>query len=199
MKKNALLFSLAVSAALVSAGNAEDINAIFKKVNDLITAQNYSKALDELKWASKEIEKLNGEKIKTFFPDSVAGFTGDKANANSALGISNIERNYKGANGTLKLSLTNMGAAAGAGFGGLAQLGQMAAMFGGAGNGIETLRVQGRTANLDTTGTNPKLTVYLDSGSILQLDASGKTSAEEIKAFAEALKIEELDKYLKGA
>lgn len=197
MKKNPFLVALAATFVFAQGVYAEDINAIFKKVNDLVTAQNYSKALEELKWASKEIEKMNGEKIKTFFPDTAAGFTGDKANASSALGFSNIEKNYKGANGTVKLTLTNMGSN-GSPLGGLAQLGQMAAMFGGT-NGIETFRIQGRTANLDTTSSEPKLTVYLESGSILQFDASGKTSADELKAMAEALKLDELDKYLKGA
>lgn len=184
--------------SLATSAYAEDVNAIFKKVNDLISAQNYSKALDELKWASKEIEKLHAEKLKTFLPDSVAGFTGDKVQAANALGITSIERNYRQGGSSVKISLTNMGGAAGgAGMGGLAQLGQMAAMFGGT-SGIDTFRIQGRTATLENRDQGGDLTVYLDSGSVLKLESSTGVKGDTLKGIAEALKLDDLDKYLKG-
>ncbi len=198
MKKSALVLGILISGILCGSAIAEDVNVIFKKVNDLVAAQNYSKALEELKWASKEIEKMHSKKLELFFPDSLAGYTGDKINASSALGISNLERNYKGPNGTVKLALTNLGSAGGGGFAGLAQLGQMAALMGG-GTGMESFRIQGRTAMLDTTGSAPKLNITLDSGSMLTFDPEGSNvKADELKAMAEALKLDDLDKYLKG-
>lgn len=194
--KKLLGLSLIVAMMAVNFAAAEDINAIFKKVNDLIASQNYSKALEELKWASKEIETLHSKKLEAFLPDQLAGYNGEKVSSGSAIGITNIERSYKGADGSVKVSLTNMGGAA-AGLGGLAQLGQMAAIFGGS-NGMESFRVQGRTAQLDTTGVNPSLTVYLESGSMLQFAGNGKVKGELLKTMAEAMKLDDLDNYLKG-
>lgn len=196
MKKSAVALGILLSGLLAGSAVAEDINVIFKKVNDLITAQNYSKALEELKWASKEIEKMHTKKLEQFFPETIAGFTGEKINASSAMGISNLERSYKGPNGRVKVALTNLGGAGG-GLAGLAQLGQMAALMGG--TGMESFRIQGRTAMLDTTGSEPKLNITLDSGSMLSFDPEGTSiKADDLKAMAEAMKLDDLDKYLKG-
>lgn len=197
MKKRDALIVLACMF-FASVVHAEDINSIFKKVNDLVSAQNYAKALDELKWASKEIEKLHAEKLKTFLPDQLAGYAGDKIQSANALGITSIERTYRQTDSSVKISLTNIGGAGSAGgMGGLAQLGQMAAMFGGA-SGIDTFRIQGRTATLENRDNGGDLTIYLESGSVLKLESQSATKTESLKAMAEALKLDDLDKYLKG-
>jgi hypothetical protein len=177
---------------------AEELDPIFTKVKTLVSSGDYSKALEELKWASKEIEKLNAKKIETFFPDSLNGFTGSKINTGGALGMTNIERTYMKGKDGFQIALTNLGSAAGGALGGLAQLGSMAAMFGGQ-NGIESVRINGRTAQLDSTGSEPKLTLFLDGGSMLNVEGKGAVKTEDLKAAIEAMKIDDLEKYLKGA
>ena len=78
---------------------AEDLNEIFSRVNQLIEQKNYQKALNELGWAKKEIEKMNGQKLQEFFPNQLGEFSGDKFQTNSALGFTNVERTYKSATG----------------------------------------------------------------------------------------------------
>jgi hypothetical protein len=180
------------------AAQAEDINAIFKKVNDLVAAKNYPKALEELGWAQKEIEKLNSQQLQNFFPDEISGFKGKKAEVNSALGITNIEREYTKDSLRLKMTLTGGSAGSGnQGLGGLAAFGRMAAMMGG-GQGQDTFRIGGRTASLESRDDGGQLTIFLDSGAMVNLELSNASDSAMLKTIAEALDINKMDNYLKG-
>jgi len=200
--KKILKLALALSLGFSPCLKAEELKDIFGRVQQMVEAKNYTKALDELGWAKKEIEKLNTAQLKTFFPDTLNGYSGDKFEANSILGISNVERTYKkeGA-GEIKVSLTGgSGGAAQGGFGGLAALGGMAAMMGGQ-EGSDTFRIDGRTATLSLPqgSSNGELTVFLNSGSILKVEMFQKANGDTLKAMAQALKLNDLDNYLKGA
>ncbi len=201
MKKIAAL-ALALSVLAAPCLQAEELKDIFARVQQMVEAKNYTKALDEIGWAKKEIEKMNTAQLKNFFPDSLNGYTGDKFEANNILGISNVERTYKkDGSGEVKISLTGgSGGAAQGGFGGLAALGSMAAMMGGQ-EGSDTFRIDGRTATLNLTpgSSNGELTVFLNSGSILKVEMSQKANGDTLKAMAQALKLNDLDNYLKGA
>ncbi len=185
---------LAVAVVFNNIAVAEDINEIFKKVNQFIEKENYSKAIEELAWANKELEKLHNKKLATLLPDEIEGYQGQKIEQQSAIGISSISRKYKKDGDQIELNI------AGGGKGGMAGIGKMAAMFGGNQPGVETFRLDGLTANLNTSSRRPELTVFLESGSILSLKKrkKGEDPEETLKSFAKALKIGELDKYLKG-
>ena len=199
----ARFFTLFATVLLVSSNAvlAEDLSAVLGRVNQFVAAGNYPKALDELAWARTEIEKLQAGKVKTFFPDTLAGFTGQKESTSNALGFSNFERVYKKDSSAVKISLTGGSSAGGnAGFGNLAALGRMAAMMGQQ-PGQETVRISGRTATLTGTdgGSNPELTIFLDSGSLLKLESEESANGEILKSLAEALKIDDLDAFLRGS
>lgn len=180
---------------------AEDLNQIFKKVNELIASKNYPKALEELGWAKKEIEKQHLNQLRSYLPDELAGFSGQKFESNSALGFTAIERTYQksGDPAQIKVSLSGGSGGTEAAFGNLAALGKMAAMMGGEG-GQETIRVAGRTATLkaDEGSNSAELTVFLDSGSVLKFEMDNGSKVETLKSLAEAVKINDLDTYLKG-
>ena len=179
---------------------AEDIDALFKKVDEYIEKKNFPKALEELSWARKEIEKMHQTRLKDFLPEELAGAKGHKFKTASALGMNSLERKYT-MDGTksVKVMLTGgSGAGANNPMGGLAGLGKMAAMMQGNTGEAETFRISGRTASLATTRNNPELTVFLDSGSILKLEGQNGADADTLKKMAEAVKIDDLDNYLKG-
>lgn len=194
--KRILIAALALSLFLPAVSQAEDINEIFKKVNEYVESKNYTKALEELNWAKKEIEKLRNEGIKTYFPDQVEGLTGQKFDVSSALGMTNLERRYAGGSTSVVVSLVG-GGKTGA-FGGLAGLGKMAAMM-QQGQGIDSFRIDGLTASLDESGTNPELSVFLDSGSILKIEGTRGADGEKLKSIAKEIDLGGLDTYLKGA
>lgn len=193
-----------VLLALVVFGStavAEDLDAIFKRVNELVEDKNYTKALEELSWARKEIEKMNMTKVEQFFPDELAGFKGDKFESQAALGFSAMERNYRkdGTSTQVKASLVGgMGGTGMEGLGGLAGMGRMAAMMGG---GPNTVRIAGRTATMesDEDAKSADLTLFLDSGSILRFEMSGDSDTAALKKMAEEIKIDELESYLRGS
>ena len=200
MKRLLLVAAVLSSFALAQFAAAEDINEIFKKVNDLVAAKNYSKALDELSWAKKEIERLHMTQLQSFLPETVGEFKGGKAKQESALGFTTLERPYTRADGTqIKVSLTGGSAGgAGEGLGGLMAMGKMAAMMDPSGQG--TVRISGRTAMLqnDEEAKTGELSIFLDSGGILKLEMENNGKADVLKSFAETLKISDLDAYLKG-
>lgn len=202
MRKTILALALATPFAFAQLCNAEELDAIFKRVNEMVTAKNYSKALDELSWAKKEIEKLHTVQLQTFLPEKLGGYTGEKVQSNSALGFMEMSRVYKKAGDEASVVVALTGGAAGsggAGLGGLAALGQMAAMMGQQ-QGQDTVRVAGRTAQLQVDEDNKRaeLVVFLNSGSLLKLEMQNAAKGDILKSMAEELKINDLDNYLKG-
>lgn len=184
-----LLFILLIS----SLSFAEDINKIFSKVNEYVAEKQYSKALKELSWAEKELQKLHSTKLQEFLPETLAGFSGGKPETNSAMGFMSIERTYTKEGSKVKASILG---GSGAVTSGLASLGAMAAAFGTMDPSVETLRIDGKTATLRKDGTTPELTVSLDGGTMVKFE--GIKGESDLKAIAEAFKFSELEKYLKG-
>jgi hypothetical protein len=175
---------------------AEDLKTILDKVMVLEKEGNYQKALDELGWAKKELEKKNSEQLVKLFPDELGGLKGEKAEVNSALGFTNIERNYSNDTTEVKVSITGTGGAAG-GLGGLAAFGQMAAMM-GAQSGQDVFRIDGMTASMEGEGSNSKLSVFLSGGSILIFDMVRGKDASILKKMAETIGVSKIDNKLKG-
>lgn len=187
---------VAVFAALALPAHAEDLDQIFKKVNEYVAAKNYPKAIEELGWAQKEIEKMNGEQLKSYFPEEIIGYKGQPFKVNSAMGLTNLERTYQNAAGQVKVSITGTGQAGA--MGGIAAIGRMAAMMGNQ-PGMDSFRIDGLTATLKESSHRAELSVFLDSGSILKLESNKKEIAGDLRKIAEGLKVGEIDKYLKGA
>ena len=196
MRKIILTLTLLCSTQLF----AEDLKAILDRTVQLNTEGKHSKALKELDWAKQEIMKGYTAKLNTFFPDEIEGFKATAAVENSgALGFTNAERNYKNGNVSVKLSLTGgSGGAAAGGLAGLAQLGQMAAMFGGQQPGQEMTRIQGRTVQVEGKKDSVEATLFLESGSILKAEVSHSADAEVAKKVLTAMKLDDLDSYIKG-
>ncbi len=198
MKKICVLLFILTFVSSLPLAQAEEIDEIFKKVNKFISEKNYPKAIEELSWAKKEIEKLHNVRLKSFLPDELAGFKAGEINAQSALGFNTIERTYTGAGNSFTLGL-NGGTSSSSNnpFGNLAALAKMGQMMGAAQPGVDTFRVQGKTVTLDTS-SGVEAIVSLDSGSVLTLKSQSKFNAEIIKKAINELKLEDLDKYLKG-
>ena len=175
----------------------EDINEVFKKVNEYVQQKNYPKAMEELTWAQKELEKLHQERLSQLLPAEVEGFKGGDTQVQQMMGFSNIERDYT--NGEKNIRLAISGTSGTDGMGGLAGIAKMGMMMGATQAGRDQFRINGRTASLDTTNGSPELSVFLESGSVLQLTTSEGVDGPALKKFAEALKIADLDNYLKGA
>ncbi len=184
--------------ALPAVAFSEDLNEVFKKVTEYSQQRNYPKAMEELQWAQKELEKLHQQRLQELLPANIDGFKGEDAQFQSALGFTNIERQYVKGDQSIRLSIS--GSSGAGGMGGLADIAKMGMMMGGTQPGKEQFRLDGRTASLDSSGGSPELTVFLDSGSILQLQTSDESiDGASLKKFAQGLKLGDLDTYLKGS
>lgn len=176
---------------------AEDINDVFKKVNEYVQQKNYPKAMEELGWAQKELEKMHQARLAELLPGEVDGFKGGDTQVQQMMGFSNIEREYTNGDKNVRVAITGTGGAEG--MGGLAGIAKMGMMMGGTQAGKDQFRIAGRTASLDTTSGSPELTIFLESGSVMQLSTGDGVDGPALKKFAEGLKITDLDSYLKGA
>jgi hypothetical protein len=195
-----LALACIVSLSLPTSSQAEDLKQIFDKVQQYYQEKNYSKALEELSWAQKEIEKANATVTQSFFPNEVEGFKGGEIENTSVFGFMNVERSYeKGESESIKVSL--VGSSKGQGqnpLGGLAAMGQMAAMMGGNQPGVDSFRMDGRTAMLEKEEGSASLTVFLDGGSMMKFEMNGSNNPETLKKFASGFKIADIEKHLKG-
>jgi hypothetical protein len=194
MKNYILSIVFAASLMLPVATQADELGKIFAKVNELIAAKNYPKAMEELAWARKEIEKMHQARLGEILPPQIGDFKGGETQFQSALGITNIERTYSSGSQGIKVSISGGG---GEGMGGLAGLAKMGMMF-GAQPGTDQFRIDGVTASLTASSGSPELTAFLDSGSILTMTAQDGVDAAALKKFAEGFKLSELDSYLRG-
>jgi hypothetical protein len=186
------------SLLALSGAAAEDLNKSFQKVTQLVNEKKYTKALEELSWMKKEIETLNNAHLKTFLPEAVLEYKGGNTESNSAMGFMTIKRTYKNGEKAIDVELTG-GSSAGNGnpFGSIAAFGKMAAMMGVQGDGNDSFRIEGRTATSEDNGS-PKVSVFLDSGSILAISANSGTDLALLRKFAESLPIVKIDDYLRG-
>lgn len=196
MKKTALITAFLCSY-MVQPALAEDINEVFKKVNEYVQQKNYPKAMEELGWAQKELEKMHQTRLGELLPSDVAGFKGGQTEFQAVMGFTNIEREYTSGEKSIRVTIT--GTSGTEGMGGLAGLAKMGMMMGGTQAGMDQFRIAGRTANLDTTNSSPELSIFLESGSILKLSSGEGVDGPALKKFAEGLKVADLDSYLKGA
>lgn len=195
-----LALAFVINLPLPQVCQAEDLKQIFDKVQQYYQEKNYSKALEELSWAQKEIEKANATVTQSFFPNEVEGFKGGEIENTSVFGFMNVERSYeKGESESIKVSL--VGSSKGQGqnpLGGLAAMGQMAAMMGGNQPGVDSFRMDGRTAMLEKEEGSASLTIFLDGGSMMKFEMNGSNNPEALKKFASGFKIADIEKHLKG-
>jgi protein subunit release factor A len=189
LKIAGLLFLTLSSNTLI----AEDIKTLLDKVQQYNSEGNYSKALEELTWVKKEIETKYMAKLGELLPTTLAGYTGEKAETSSALGMNHVSKKYKNESNTAVIEITSGSGGAAAGMGGLAALGQMAAMFGQQ-QGQATIRIKGKTANLQAEAG--EMTIYLDGGTMISIkQENGKV---DFKTLAEAIDFDSIEKFMKG-
>jgi hypothetical protein len=185
---------LAISLMLPGAAYADDLKTILGKVETLATEENYAKALEELSWAKKELDQKFNQKLSSFLPDTLGEFSAQKVEINSAMGFTNIGRSYTKGQDSARIEIQGGSASgSGAGLGGLAALGQMAAMFGQQ-PGQKSMRIKGRTANLQEE--NGEMSLFLDGGSMITIRKDRGTI--DLKSMAEQLDLDAIEAFMKG-
>lgn len=125
------LVCLACSATLVTPVSAQELEATLKKVVEHAQKEQFSKALQELSWAEKELQQAHSKKLQALFPEKLGSYTGQKFDGANALGMISLERRYADSEGK-EVTVTLLGGSGDAQnpLAGVAALSQMAAMMG---------------------------------------------------------------------
>ena len=184
----------------VSAQTQESFDDLLGRAKQLQSEGKFQQALTELSWAREKLEKQHLERLKSFFKPTIGELTGKDFKANAAMGLTSVEREYTSASGE-RLKVTLAGSSGekgtpGAGFGALAGMAQMAAMMDNSGN-TETLRLHGQRAVLSDMNGKLKLTLPLDSGSVITIESvRNKADKDAVIALASGLDVEGLNQYL---
>ncbi|MCG6873386.1 MAG: hypothetical protein LJE84_13965 [Gammaproteobacteria bacterium] len=172
----------------------QNIENVMKKSLEYVDKGNFVKAMNELDWAKKDIEKLHVAKLLTYLNDELGGFTGAPVQSSGAMGIMAIARDYRKDDIRVKVTITSTGAAQG----GLAAFGRMAAMMQRGNPNVETFRVGEQTATLESKASRVNLNVFLEAGPMLGLEMRGSQDAQILKDVLADIPVEKMNSYLKG-
>ncbi len=154
--------------------------------------ENYTKAIEELSWLKKALQKLHLNKLESFFANDLNGYEGQQVANKTAFGFSTISRKYVGENNSVNVVLMR-----GESSRGLAALREVATLFQGGKMVRDTFRIKGRAAVLESRENDmSSLTVSLKSGASLRFDISGDVDHDVLRTMGESFPIEQLDDYL---
>jgi hypothetical protein len=184
------VLAVTLGAVMVS---AQDLEGAFKEVREHVAHKKYSRALESLGAARRQIEVLHVEALKVFLPDVVSGYTGAPVKVTTALGVVSLMRSYTRGAVTVGVAIRVGTTGGGQGsFGTITQLGRtMAAMR--QGGGEKSVDVAGIPGLVGESRGKTTLTVFLASGGVVILDGA---EVSEMKALAAGLNLTGLDAYL---
>jgi hypothetical protein len=188
--------TLVAAVCVMASGQlrAESIDELFANLRKYVDEERYTNAMEELQWMQRELDKLHFEKVKSFFPDELAGFKGGDTKSQTVLGFANMSRSYGETGSQIDVALTGGASVAG----GLAALLQMINVLGSQENAT-TFRLDGRTATLVSEADgSASLSVLLKSGSILTFEAGALEDPDLLRQAARAFPVAALDDYLAG-
>ena len=188
MKPYIVLFvssALLVGAGQVMAQTAEDAAAACTEAARLIGEGDTVGALDEANWCVESLQQIKQQSLLSVFPDNVEGYIGGELNNQSAMGMTILEREYSGKDGTISVSLTT--GIAGGGLAALAQLG-----MGLDGGSSKKLRIQKRTVIDLGDSSQGQYLVQLKSGATLAIN-SDELNSEQLLPFVKVFPIAQLD------
>jgi hypothetical protein len=198
-----------MSVCLVLAAQSAKDEAIqsLDSAKKYLQSDNYSKAQDEINYASGKISEILSEMLVTYIPDAPAGYTQDEKNA---AGLGNMGAMFGSANSvaatgkysstkedsdgnTPELTLTiSVGGVMG-GASGLAALGQMFSGY-GSGTASKTIRVAGYSGTQEFSDGDGTLTVQVGQKISIIVEGSALSSADIMKNLVEKIDLAKLEK-----
>lgn len=143
-------------------------------------------ALEEARWCVTQLEQLKQGATSAYFKDEINGYKGGELENQQAMGIEVTERRYDKGQKSIKVTLT--GGASGSTNNAFAAL----ASFGISASPGKKIRIQRRSALVNSESRTVTLTVTLKSGGMLVFDTDD-VSKDELITFAKAFPVADLD------
>lgn len=189
MKFVSISLVLILLTGLVCVSFADNVTELITSTKTNYEKKKYYKALEDLRWAEKEISNLFIQSLKKYLPANVADYTNSDPTGGDMFSIQNIERNYshqKDSMKTVKISILSGSSATGtsgmgAFLGGLANL---AAMSSGGNSEMVVTQGQRGTLTFDPSAKNHKLVFSLDGKVSIIIETNNFDSGDEAKKFA---------------
>ncbi len=180
-----------------SSAQADDVTTLIRSAEENYAAKNYSKALDDLDWARKEIVNQHLKSMKNLLPDEIDGMKGRDTEGGAVLGVRGIGKEYKSADGKRRVTI-NLIAGGGSSAGkGLGALMEMAASLGALDAGMNSKVVieKGYKGQFlkDQSNNSGILTFNLNGGKMLKIETIGypdSSMAEKVVTQLDIAKIE---------
>ncbi len=199
MKKNWIHLIVAGCFGLFvfATAQADDVTTLLESAQDNYSAKRYSKALEDLDWARKEIVSLHLKGMKNLFPESIDGMKGMANEGGEVLGVRGISRVYSGTDGQHRVTISLMGGESASGGAGLGALMGMAAAFGAmeAGSNAKLVIAKGYKGQFiqDPMNGMGTLTFTLSGGKALTIETMGYPDASMAEKVAKMLDIAKIE------
>jgi hypothetical protein len=187
-----ILFAMTFALTTV---RADTVNDLLDSARKNYEAKHYYKAIEDLEWAKKEMTNLHLQRLKTYLPEKVAGYSFTDSGGD-VIGFKGLEREYKqeSSSNTVKINLITGSAAAGtAGLGALLNMANLAA---GMNPNATMVQAKGRKGNLvyEQDSSEAVLSFSLPNNVSLMITTNGFTSGDEAKKFADLIDFDGLEK-----
>jgi hypothetical protein len=187
-----LILMLMISAG---AAQADPLADAFARIRESDAAGNYPKAMKEAEAVHRELHGRHLRKLRGFLADEVAGFRGEPWGADAPAGAQGVSRSYRKGNLSIEAALQEFSATQRA----MLDMAQWGMRMGAQMLG-ESLSLEGCPANLESRAgqDSAAMTVELGRHARLRLELRGSEDGAVLKAFAGALRLGELDRYLRA-
>ncbi len=186
-----------LSCLMVAVAQADNVTTLLKSAEQNYAAGNYSKALEDLNWASKEIANQHLNSMKSLLPTEIEGMKGVDAEGGSVLGFRGISKQYNSTDGSKSVTISLLSGGNTTTGNGLSALMGMAASLGAMQGGTNAkiviekgYRGQFLQEKGEKTGT---LTFTLNDGKMITIETYGyqhSAMAEKVAKMLDIAKIE---------
>lgn len=195
-----ILAATFLSCLIFSTAQADNVATLLKSAEQNYTAKKYSKTLEDLEWARKEIVNLQLASMKDLLPAEINGMKAVDVDGDSAaaFGLRTISKQYKKANEDKSVTISILSGGNSSSAGGLGALMGMAASMGalqqgGAGSKIiieKGYRGQFLQESGEQSGT---LTFNLNDGKMITIETYGYDDSAMAEKVAQKLDISKIE------
>jgi len=176
---------------------ADNVTELLKSASQNYEAKKYSKALEDMEWARREIANLQLQELKKLLPEELDGMKGQDGDAGAILGIHAVSREYYSEDGSKSVKITLASGKSSQGGAGLGAIMGMAAAFGAMDGNRQSKMIieQGYKGqfSLDPNTTEGMLLFNLNGGSMINIETDGYPDEKMAEKAAKALDIAKIE------
>ncbi len=199
MKKLFTLSLIVMFVCLLSSmAQADNVTELLNSAKKHYAAHNFSKALEDLEWARKEISSQHLKSMKAFFPANIDGMRGTDVDSGDVMGVRGVTREYSNNDQTKSVVISFLSGSNTASANGLGALMSMASSMGfmNAGGNSKVVIEKGYKGQFiqeggDSTG---RLTFNLREGKIIVIETTGYKGSFMAEKVAKMLNITKIER-----